>query len=120
MGKNYNIVSDKRIIDLSVGELLQLLDERYITNQTGKTIFENAESKSDFLNVKQCAILTGYKEDYIRQLVSKKKIPYFKVQDHSVRFSKKEVTNWMTTKKYKPVSARVQQYIDETGFPKLI
>ncbi len=120
MGKNYNIISDKRIIDLSVGELLQLLDERYIPNQTGKKILGNTERKSDFLNVKQCAVLTGYKEDYIRQLVSKKQIPFFKVQDHSVRFSEKEVINWMTTKKYKPVSVRAQQYIDETDNPKLI
>ncbi len=115
---NLNIQNiDKRIIDLKVGELLELLDERYAANSKDNKILDNATVKSDFLNVKQCASLTGYNDDYIRQLVFKGKIPFYKIQDHSIRFSRKEIIDWMTTKKYVPVAKRAQQYIEENDMP---
>ncbi len=111
---------DKRIIDLKVSELLELLDGRYAANPKDNNILDNATVKSDFLNVKQCAGLTGYNEDYIRQLVFKGKIPFYKIQDHSIRFSRKEIVDWMTTKKYTPVAARAQRYIEKNDIPKSI
>ena len=109
---NLNIQNiDKRIIDLKVGELLEILDERYVANLKDKRKLDNVTIESDFLNVKLCAVLTGYNEDYIRQLVFKNKIPFYKVQDHSIRFSRKEIVDWMTTKKYIPVAKRAQQYM---------
>ena len=115
---NLNIQNiDKRIIDLKVGELLEILDERYVANLKDKRKLDNVTIESDFLNVKLCAVLTGYNEDYIRQLVFKNKIPFYKVQDHSIRFSRKEIVDWMTTKKYIPVAKRAQQYIDGNDMP---
>lgn len=105
--------TDKRIIDLNVGELLDLLDNHYINNLKERSSSENIVSKKDFINVKECAVLTGYNVDYVRQLVFKGKIPFYKIQDYSIRFSRKEIIDWMTTKKYIPVAKRAQQYIEE-------
>ncbi|MCX6210373.1 MAG: helix-turn-helix domain-containing protein [Bacteroidetes bacterium] len=117
MGKKYNIILDKRIIDLSVVELLNILDERYVIIPKDKNLSDSAVLKSDFLNVKKCAELTGYTEEYIRQLVFKEKIPFYKVQDHTIRFSKREIIEWMTTKKYIPVAKRAQDYINRNELP---
>jgi len=115
VSRNTNI--DKRIIDLSVIELLNILDERYVITSKDKNLSNSAVLKSDFLNVKKCAELTGYAEDYIRQLISNKKIPFYKVQDHTIRFSKKEIIEWMTTRKYTPVAKRAQDYINTNELP---
>jgi excisionase family DNA binding protein len=117
MGKNFNIILDKRIIDLSVEDLLNILDERYVITPKDKNLSDSAVSKSDFLNVKKCAELTGYTEEYIRQLVFKEKIPFYKVQDHTIRFSKREIIEWMTTRKYTPVAKRAQDYINRNELP---
>jgi excisionase family DNA binding protein len=117
MGKKNNIILDKRIIDISVEDLLNILDERYVITPKDKNLSDSTVSKSDFLNVKKCAELTGYAEEYIRQLVSNKKIPFYKVQEHTIRFSKKEIIEWMTTRKYTPVAKRAQDYINRNELP---
>jgi excisionase family DNA binding protein len=117
MGKKNNIILDKRIIDISVEDLLNILDERYVITPKDKNLSDSAVSKSDFLNVKKCAELTGYAEGYIRQLVSNKKISFYKVQDHTIRFSKREIIEWMTTRKYTPVAKRAQDYINRNEIP---
>jgi excisionase family DNA binding protein len=115
VSRNTNI--HKRIIDLNVEDLLNILDERYVITPKDKNLSDSTVSKSDFLNVKKCAELTGYAEEYIRQLVSNKKIPFYKVQEHTIRFSKKEIIEWMTTRKYTPVAKRAQDYINRNELP---
>jgi excisionase family DNA binding protein len=59
---------------------------------------------SDFMNVKECALLTGYKPDYIRQLVFKRAIPFHKNPKRKpVRFKRFEILAWMATKKFTPI-----------------
>ena len=95
---------NKRLNELTWGEIISDLDERYGKQAMLKVIPANPAS-GDFMNVKECAILTGYKPDYIRQLVFKKAIPYHKNPKlKPVRFKREEILAWMTSKKFTPIS----------------
>lgn len=56
------------------------------------------------IKVQECAEITGYKEDYVRQLVFKKEIPFFKQNNQSLRFSYNEIVDWNHSRKYIPIA----------------
>jgi excisionase family DNA binding protein len=106
---------EKRFIDLTWGEVMAELDSRY--SQTNTTLgLRSVGSESAlalFINIKQCAELTGYKEGYIRQLVFKSQIPYYKTPNRKpVRFKRAEIVQWMAGKKFTPTEERADDYIN--------
>ena len=122
MANPNNQKSDTRVIDLTVSELFDIIDNRYSENN--KTLLSKLANQTAqamaYLNVNQCAKLTGYQADYIRQLVFKRKIPFYKMQNHSIRFSQKEIVDWMTTQKHIPTQVKAQQYIENNDIPNSI
>lgn len=114
------IPKDKKITDLTWGEIVADLDERYRKEsvaRTQKTLL-NPDAE-EFLNVKECAALTGYTEDYIRQLVFKRSIPYHKNPKRKpIRFKRYEIIEWMATKKFTPIDEQADNYLTGNVFPK--
>lgn len=99
-------LNNRRLIDITVGELVEYLDTRYIDKEI------KASNQITFLKVKECARLTGYAEEYIRQLIFKKKIPHHKVNNGSIRFLAEEVINWMQEIKKLPTDVLAQRFIE--------
>lgn len=59
-------------------------------------------SAKDALDINEVALLTGYSVNYIHSLTSGKKIPHYK-QGNFLRFSKKEIEEWLLQNKVKTV-----------------
>jgi predicted DNA-binding transcriptional regulator AlpA len=60
------------------------------------------------------AALTGYTPGYIRQLVFKRKIPFYKTENlKPVRFKKSEILSWITDRKYAPIYELADNYLEE-------
>ena len=71
------------------------------------------QSFGGFLNIDQCATLTGYKPGYIRQLVFKQAIPFFKSKGRKpVRFKEAEILAWMADKKFTPINEQADDYLE--------
>ena len=106
---------DKRIAELTWGEIIKDLDERYPKNTALHAITANPVER-DFMNVKECSALTGYKPGYIRQLVFKRGIPFHKNPKlKPVRFKRSEILEWMATQKFTPITERAENYIEENN-----
>ena len=101
-------IRDVRLIDITVGELIELLDGRY-TNKK-----QQSQQTDTFLKVDDCATITGYTEEYIRQLVFKRKIPFTKLNNGTLRFVKKDIIDWMGNNKSTPTEVAAQHYIETT------
>ena len=101
-------LANKRVIDLTVEELVSFLDERY-----GKANHPQPlkHDEAQFLDVNQCAVLTGYSPDYIRQLVFKRAIPFYKVR-RLLRFMRTEIVEWMSSKKHVPIEQLADEYLN--------
>lgn len=100
----------KRIIDLTVQELLDCLDKRYLSPPKTDS---HSYDKKPFLKVKECAALTGYTEDYIRQLVFKRKIPFTKLNNGSLRFISKDIAEWVQNSRRLSLPDEAQRYIEQ-------
>ena len=100
-----DLLENKRLIDITVAELVTYLDNRYTEKQMNTT-------KPLFIKSKECAMLTGYKEEYIRQLVFKKKIPFHKANNGSLRFLESEIIAWMQANKRLPNDVLAQAFMD--------
>jgi predicted DNA-binding transcriptional regulator AlpA len=106
------IPTEKKIAELTWGEIISDLDERY-----GKASFFTSLERpaSEFLNIKQCAAVTGYKENYIRQLIFKRAIPFYKTANlKPVRFKKCEILAWMSERKFTPIQEQAEDYLQST------
>ena len=103
-----------RIIDVTWGQAIQELDARYgLLNSRYGNIMP-AKSADTFLNIKDCAALTGYSPGYIRQLVFKRAIPFHKNPNlKPVRFKRDEILAWMGTKKFTPIDEQAEDYISD-------
>ena len=104
----------KKITELTWGDILTDLDERYGPQNTLKAASINGvQSNNEFMNVKECALLTGYKPAYVRQLVFKRAIPFHKnPRLKPVRFRRSEILNWMVTKKFTPIDEQADNYVN--------
>lgn len=105
---------EKRFIDLTWGEVMAELDVRYSQNNAA-FVMKSAgpENLAPFINIKECAELTGYKEGYIRQLVFKSQIPYYKTPNRKpIRFKRAEILQWIAGKKFTPTDERADNYIN--------
>ena len=104
---------DKKITELTWGEIVTDLDERYGKGRvvTGKQHYLSPDMEG-FLNVKECAALTGYAEDYIRQLVFMRAIPFHKNPKRKpIRFKRYEILEWMATKKFTPIDELADDHV---------
>ena len=106
------IDTNRRIIDLTWGEIVDELDARYGAGRVGPHVQLNPEM-TVFIGIKECALLTGYTPGYIRQLVFKRAIPFHKSPRlKPVRFKRSEVIEWMAGKKFQPISEMADNYMD--------
>ena len=55
----------------------------------------NMEKQNEFLNVKEAAILLGYRPSYLYKLTMWRKLPYYKV-GRGVRFKREDLINFLT------------------------
>ena len=55
----------------------------------------NMEKQNEFLNVKEAAILLGYRPSYLYKLTMWRKLPYYKV-GRGVRFKREDLINYLT------------------------
>ena len=101
-------IRDIRLIVITVGELIEFLDERY-TNKNQRN-----QTTDTFMKIDDCATITGYSEEYIRQLVFKRKIPFTKLNNGTLRFIKKDIIDWMGNNKSTPTELAAQRYIETT------
>src|SRR5579863_5762417 len=107
------IPANKRIAELTWCEIITDLDERYRENIALHSMRANPAER-EFINVKECAAITGYTLGYIRQLVFKRAIPFHKnPRLKPVRFRKSEILEWMAAKKFVPTEALAENYIME-------
>ena len=110
MNENTSI-ENKRLIDTYLHELIALMDQRYTLK--GEQVNGFQPVPMEFLNMKACAELTGYKEGYLRQLVFRNEIPYHKTpRRRPVRFKRSEIMEWLSGKKYTPISERAEDYVN--------
>ena len=107
---------DKRISDLTLGDIIGLFDGRYVKETSTQMIsVPDQTTVKEYMGVKECAELTGYQENYIRQLVFKRKIPYYKTQNRKpLRFKRSEIQQWMSGKKYSPIDEIADTYINNS------
>ena len=103
----------KKITELTWGDVLTDLDERYGNQNTLNTVVpSNVQVNAEFMGVAECALLTGYKPDYIRQLVFKRAIPFHKnPRLKPLRFKRSEILAWMATKKFSPIDEQAEDYL---------
>lgn len=67
---------------LTVGELVRI-------------IVEAAATSKPMLNTQEAADLTGFRERTIRDMARRRVIPFYKLENGSVRFSREELLQWM-------------------------
>lgn len=53
----------------------------------------------EMLTIKECALFTGLCVSYLRQLKTKRVIPYYNVGD-KIYFKKSEIHNWMQSNRH--------------------
>ncbi len=108
-------IENKRLIDVTVKELLEVLDSRY--QKKGHSIVTVQTAVPEIINVEACALLTGYKVGYIRQLVFRREIPFYKGENRRpIRFKRAEILEWISGKKYKPIHELADDYINSKDF----
>ena len=56
---------------------------------------KNMEKQNEFLNVKEAAIILGYRPSYLYKLTMWRKLPYYKV-GRGVRFKREDLINYLT------------------------
>ena len=53
-------------------------------------------TQKDFLTVREASAYTGYTESYLRKMVIRKQIPYYKVSARAIRFSKADLVAFLS------------------------
>ena len=61
---------------------------------------EKSEIKKVFLSVRDASILLGAKENYVYQLIHKKKIPYYKPSGGRVFFRQSELEEFLSRNRH--------------------
>lgn len=100
----------KRLMDATLGDLAEIL--------AGMGFQINGKSDSftkvqpELMDVEACSALTGYSAGYIRQLVFKRAIPFYKNENRKpVRFKRSEILAWMVEKKFQPIESLADEHI---------
>ena len=89
--KAMNINENTRLIDLKVSDLLNILKEATPSQPVNIPIQEAEEIGGYDLAVR----VTGYARQTLYQLKSSGNIPHITLPNGGVRFSKKEIINWL-------------------------
>lgn len=105
------IPHDKKLNELTWGEIISDLDERYKESRIPVIPLQPNPATQEFINIKACAELTGYTEGYIRQLVFKREIPFYKGRK-PLRFKRSEIQEWMIGRKYTPIEQLADQHME--------
>lgn len=70
---------------------------------------ENSSVEEIFLTTKEAAVYTGYAESYLRKMVMRKQIPYYKISARAIRFAKNDLLAFLSKcrvpAKYEDVNA---------------
>ena len=107
----------KRLMDATLGDLADMLFSMISAANNNSPGFQAIEP--EFIGIPGCSLLTGYKPDYIRQLVFKKAIPFYKAKNRKpVRFKRYEILAWMSEKKHVPLTERADNYLQDNPYPK--
>jgi predicted DNA-binding transcriptional regulator AlpA len=104
----------KRLIDLTWGEVVLELDRRYNSPVSAANHSLAMQGSGVFLNTHECAAITGYTPGYIRQLVFKRDIPFYKSKNRKpVRFKESEILLWMADRKFTPIDELADDYVEK-------
>lgn len=57
---------------------------------------ENASITKDFLTLREAAAYLNYAESYLRKMVARKQIPYYKISARAIRFSKADLVAFLS------------------------
>jgi len=99
-------------MDATLGDLADVLVSMISATNNNSTGLQATEP--EFIGIPACSLLTGYKPDYIRQLVFKKAIPFYKAKNRKpIRFKRSEILAWMSEKKHVPLSELVENYLQD-------
>lgn len=93
-----NSVTDKRLIDLTVSELESIIDGKLAQAFPKENPVLSKDNISGYSLAEQ---LTGYARQTLYQLVSEEKIPFIKLPSGGVRFSERDLTDWLKSYKRK-------------------
>ena len=70
---------------------------------------EISSVEKDFLTVKEASQYTGYAESYLRKMVMRKQVSYYKVSARAIRFAKADLVAFLSKcripAKYEDVNA---------------
>jgi hypothetical protein len=106
---------NKKITELTWGDIISDLDERYKSPKaTNENHLNFSPSAGEFIDIKKCALITNYSTGYIRQLVFKRLIPFHKHPHRKpIRFKRSEILEWMSGKKFTPIDELAESYVTE-------
>jgi excisionase family DNA binding protein len=62
------------------------------------------QTKSDYLCFNQACDYLGFKSSFMRKLVLERKIPFIKVTNKKLKFSRVELENWINSKSIKTMN----------------
>jgi predicted DNA-binding transcriptional regulator AlpA len=110
-------VRSKRLMDATLGDLADVLYNMNLSANNNSAGFQSIEP--EFIGIAACSLLTGYKPNYLRQLVFKRAIPFYKAKNRKpVRFKRSEILAWMSEKKTLPIADLVDNYLQDKPHPK--
>lgn len=105
---------ETRLIDMKWGNVLSELDQRYGPQKSSVINMIAAENSKVFITIKECAELTQYRIGYLRQLVFRKAIPFYKAPGRKpIRFKRSEILEWISSKKFVPINEQAENYLTE-------
>jgi hypothetical protein len=107
---------NKRLMDATLGDIADVLFD-IVSPANNKAVgFQSIEP--ELIGIVACSILTGYKPNYIRQLVFKRAIPFYKTKNRKpIRFKRTEILQWMSGKKITPINEQAENYLIENESP---
>lgn len=103
-----------RLIDLTLQDLFDLVQAGIASEFDKRSHLHSSINESEYMDVAECAALTKYSKDYVRQLVYHQKIPYQKI-NRAVRFSRKDIRLWMDSKKIKTIEEKAYDYLENNN-----
>ena len=103
-------------MDATLGDLLDALADMGFKRETKSEAFQSVQS--EMIDVENCSSLTGYTPGYIRQLVFKRAIPFYKGKNRRpVKFKRTEIVSWMTERKFTPLDEQADNYLHNKSIP---
>ncbi len=101
-------------MDATLGDLVEVLAAMGFQISGKSDSFSKVQP--ELMDVEACSALTGYSSGYIRQLVFKRAIPFYKRDNgRPLRFKRSEILSWMVDKKFQPIESLADEHIQSTS-----